>query len=254
MQSASIYHLARGQAWRDARSTGVYEGSTDDRRDGFLHFSTGVQIRESAARHRAGEEDLYLLRVYAADCGDALRWEASRHGDLFPHLYGSLQVSLVQQAEPLPIDEAGAHVFPELVRDRRLFFYGLFMDRTLLIQKGLHPVTLGPAVLHGYRIHIGERATLARSATSRAHGVVMSLREDEANTLYADPSVCAYAPVPVSVELATGTALSAECYILPPEELHGTNAAYAKDLTRLVKSLQFDAGYVDEVASFSGAT
>ena len=83
----------------------------------------------------------------------------------------------------------------------KIFFYGLFMDRSLLTEKGLHPEIVGAAVLPDYRIHIGERATLVPSASSRAYGIVMELSDRDARTLYAEPSVRAYVREPVQVEL-----------------------------------------------------
>ncbi len=74
----------------------------------------------------------------------------------------------------------------------KIFFYGLFMDRSLLTEKGLRPKIIGPAVLPGYRIHIGERATLLRSASSRVYGIVMELADHEARALYSEPSVREY--------------------------------------------------------------
>ena len=71
----------------------------------------------------------------------------------------------------------------------KIFFYGLFMDRSLLTEKGLHPEIIGSAVLPDYRIHIGKRATLLRSASSRAYGIVMELADQEARALYSEPSV-----------------------------------------------------------------
>jgi len=109
-----IYHLARDRAWREAAETGSYRGTPDDRRDGFLHFSAGNQIVESAARHKAGQPDLVLLAVDAGLLGDALRWEVSRGGALFPHLYGDLPASAVLWAKPLPLGPDGAHAFPPL--------------------------------------------------------------------------------------------------------------------------------------------
>ena len=69
---------------------GRYEGSSQDRTDGFIHFSSAEQVRESAAKHRAGQTDLLLLSVDSAQLGDPLKWEASRGGAMFPHLYGPL--------------------------------------------------------------------------------------------------------------------------------------------------------------------
>ena len=134
----------------------------------------------------------------------------------------------------------------------KIFFYGLFMDRTLLTGKGLHPEIVGPAVLPGYRIYIGERATLLRSASGRAYGIVMELGDREARALYSEPSVREYIPVRVEVELLdTGEAVEADCYNLPRElGLAGANPAYATELSRLVEALQFDSAYVEEIAAF----
>ncbi len=109
----SIYTMVRHADWQVAAEAGAYHGSADDRRDGFLHFSTAAQLRASAARHRAGERDLLLVEVVVADLGEALRWEkaGSRPG-LFPHLYGALPLSAVRSVTPLPLGADGAHVFP----------------------------------------------------------------------------------------------------------------------------------------------
>lgn len=137
----------------------------------------------------------------------------------------------------------------------KIFFYGLFMDRSLLTEKGLHPVVVGPAALPDYRIYIGERATLLRSAGSRAYGIVMELSEDEARALYAESSVSEYIPEPVRVEMmGFGETVEALCYNLPPElALVGTNAAYASRLARLLESLGFDPAYIEEVAALGGS-
>ena len=116
MSETFVYHLCRAEDWAAAEVAGVYAGSDQDRRDGFLHFSSAAQIRESARRHRAGEAGLLLLTVAAAPLGAALRWEASRGGALFPHLHGVLPTSAVLSAQPLPLDKTGEHLFP-LLRD-----------------------------------------------------------------------------------------------------------------------------------------
>ena len=109
----SIYTMVRAADWREAEAAGAYHGSADDRRDGFLHFSAGAQLRASAAKHRAGERDLLLVEVEPASLGEALRWEpaGSRPG-LFPHLYGALPLSAVRTVTPLPLGPDGIHVFP----------------------------------------------------------------------------------------------------------------------------------------------
>ena len=134
----------------------------------------------------------------------------------------------------------------------KIFFYGLFMDRTLLAEKGLHPEAVGPAVLSDYRIHIGARATLLPSPSSRACGVVMELSEQEAHALYSEPSVRAYKPERVQVALlANNRTVEADCYNLPRESgLAGANPSYANELARLLEALEFDPAYVQEVAAF----
>lgn len=134
----------------------------------------------------------------------------------------------------------------------KIFFYGLFMDRTLLTEKGLHPEIIGPAVLLDYRIHIGDRATLLQSPSSRAYGIVMALDDEEARALYAEPSVREYIPERVQVQLSdTGETVEADCYNLPRElGMAGANPAYADKLSRLVAALGFDAAYAQEIAAF----
>jgi len=107
-----IFHMCRAEEWAASRATGAYPGSSQDRADGFIHFSTAAQLGESAARHRAGQTGLVLLTVDAALCGAALRWEPSRAGALFPHLYGPLFHTAVLRADPLPLGSDGRHVLP----------------------------------------------------------------------------------------------------------------------------------------------
>lgn len=112
--SEAIYHVTTWEAWRSAERAGRYEGSADDRRDGFIHFSSRSQLAESVARHRAGQSGLVLLTVDPAALGAALRWEPSRGGALFPHLYDALPTVAVQRADDLPLGPDGRHVFPPL--------------------------------------------------------------------------------------------------------------------------------------------
>jgi uncharacterized protein (DUF952 family) len=109
-----IYHMCPAEAWEEAVAAGQYVGSADDRRDGFLHFSTADQIAESARRHRAGQAGLVLVTVEAARLGARLRWEKARGGQLFPHLYGPLFPAEAASIEPLPLGPDGEHVFPAL--------------------------------------------------------------------------------------------------------------------------------------------
>lgn len=113
-----VYTLVAATDWRAAQASGEYRGGADDLRDGFLHFSTAQQLRESAARHRAGAPDLMLVTVETGALGPLLRWEPAKGGGrvgLFPHLYGPLPMSAVRSAEPLPLDPAGRHVFPAAI-------------------------------------------------------------------------------------------------------------------------------------------
>ncbi len=92
---------------------GAYEGSVKDAEDGFIHFSAAHQAVETAAKHFAGQDDLVLLEISAATLGPALKWEPSRGGDLFPHLYGALQISQVDSVSDLLLGADG-HKFPAL--------------------------------------------------------------------------------------------------------------------------------------------
>jgi uncharacterized protein (DUF952 family) len=108
----AIYHICRAEEWRAAEAAGAYRGSSQDAADGFIHFSARAQVEESAAKHRAGQSGLVLLTVDPARLGAALKWEPSRGGQLFPHLYGPLPLAAVIAAEPLPLGPDGRHVFP----------------------------------------------------------------------------------------------------------------------------------------------
>ncbi len=115
MTDRTIYHMCRRDEWLAAQATGVYAGSSQDAADGFIHFSTAQQVVASAAKHRAGQSGLLLLAVRADALGAALRWEESRGGQLFPHLYGALPLSAVAWVGDLPLDPvSGLHVFPDL--------------------------------------------------------------------------------------------------------------------------------------------
>ena len=110
----TIYKICPTLEWREAELSGIYSGSAVDRRDGFIHFSTAEQAAETAAKHFAGQRDLVLVAVDAAKLGKRLKWEPSRGGALFPHLYGALELGNVLSVAPLPLDEHGRHAFPPL--------------------------------------------------------------------------------------------------------------------------------------------
>ena len=111
-----IYHICTREDWRAAQGAGCYEGSPQDRADGFIHFSTAKQIEASAAKHRAGQAGLLLLAVDPEALGPGLKWEASREGALFPHLYGALPLSALRDVWELPLGADSRHVFPPQVR------------------------------------------------------------------------------------------------------------------------------------------
>ncbi len=110
----TLYKIVPAVLWREAERAGVFRGAQVDLRDGFIHFSTAAQVEETAARHFAGEDDLLLVSVEGARLGQALKWEPSRGGDLFPHLYGPLDLKAVRKVEPLPLSPEGRHAFPPL--------------------------------------------------------------------------------------------------------------------------------------------
>ncbi|MEM8793131.1 MAG: DUF952 domain-containing protein [Pseudomonadota bacterium] len=106
-----IYKILTADQWRALEAAGQSEGAPVDVADGFIHFSTADQVRETAARHFGGQEGLWLL-AYKADGMAALKWEPSGGGDLFPHLYAKLTVDGLVAASELPLGPEG-HVFPE---------------------------------------------------------------------------------------------------------------------------------------------
>jgi uncharacterized protein (DUF952 family) len=110
---STIYKISSAALWREAERAGAFTGAPIDVADGFIHFSTAAQVAETAARHFTGATDLVLVAVDAAALGAALRYEPSRGGALFPHLYGTLPLSAVRWVKPLPLGPTG-HVFPEL--------------------------------------------------------------------------------------------------------------------------------------------
>jgi uncharacterized protein (DUF952 family) len=103
----TIYKICERTAWRDAERAGIYRGSEADRRDGFVHFSTAAQLAATAVQHFAGQRDLMLVAIDGDALGAALKWERSRGGDLFPHLYAALSIKAVHWARPLPDEVNG---------------------------------------------------------------------------------------------------------------------------------------------------
>ena len=114
MPVSKIYKICPASAWREAERRGTYRGSEDDLRDGFIHFSTASQVAETARKHYFGQTGLFLIAVEAELLGTALRWEPSRGGDLFPHLYGELDLGAVTAVLDLRARSDGGHDVPEL--------------------------------------------------------------------------------------------------------------------------------------------
>ena len=109
-----IYKISPASAWREAERQGVYRGSADDIRDGFIHFSTASQVAETAKKHFFGQTGLFLIEVDADVLGERLRWEPSRNDELFPHLYGELDLGAVIGVHSIRARSDGYHDIPEL--------------------------------------------------------------------------------------------------------------------------------------------
>jgi uncharacterized protein (DUF952 family) len=110
-----VYKLAPAALWKEAETAGVFAGAPVDLADGFIHFSTAAQTRETAAKHFRGESDLLLIAVDADLLADELKWEKSRGGQLFPHLYRPLPLAAVRRVAPVPLVSGGHHDFAGLL-------------------------------------------------------------------------------------------------------------------------------------------
>lgn len=110
-----VYKIFRAPEWADLQANGTSRGAPIDVEDGFIHFSTAPQAAETAAKHFAGQDGLLILALDADALGDDLKWEVSRGGALFPHLYRDLHLSDILWHKPLPLQN-GTHVFPKDVQ------------------------------------------------------------------------------------------------------------------------------------------
>jgi len=108
-----IYKIMPRALWQQAQDKGVFDGAPVDHADGFIHFSTAAQVRETAAKHFANQDDLLLIEVDGQALGPSLIYEPSRGGDLFPHLYGPMPLAAVIAVHELPRNRDGVHMFPE---------------------------------------------------------------------------------------------------------------------------------------------
>jgi uncharacterized protein (DUF952 family) len=114
-----IYKIATTADWQAAERTGRFEGSSHDKADGFIHFSTATQLKETLALYYAGVNDILLIAVDAAKLSASLKWEhAPSRGEDFPHLYAALPLSAVQWTHALTRDAQGSAVIPDMVFTR----------------------------------------------------------------------------------------------------------------------------------------
>ncbi|MDO8410668.1 MAG: DUF952 domain-containing protein [Phenylobacterium sp.] len=109
-----IYKILRREEWDRAKALGRFDGSAVDLADGYIHFSTAAQAQETARRHFAGQDDLVVLELDADDLGPDVKWEPSRGGDLFAHLYGSFDTARVLGVHAAPLGDDGAPVLGDL--------------------------------------------------------------------------------------------------------------------------------------------
>jgi uncharacterized protein (DUF952 family) len=112
MKVMQIYKILRASEWQSFQSAGKTLGAPVDLADGFIHFSTAQQVQETAAKHFADEDDLILVAFDSTAMGSKLKWEASRGGALFPHLFRELMLSEALWNRALRLGENG-HIFPE---------------------------------------------------------------------------------------------------------------------------------------------
>ena len=110
-----IYKIATADQWSAAQAAGRFAGAPIDLADGYIHFSTAEQARETAAKHFAGQVGLVLVALDADAFGDKMVWEPSRGGQLFPHLYRPFLISETLSARPLPVRADGSHDFDGLL-------------------------------------------------------------------------------------------------------------------------------------------
>ena len=111
-----VFKVAELEAWDAACRSGTFAGSSDDLRDGFIHLSAVHQLAGTLAKHFKGQTDLVLITLDADALGDKLKWEPSRDGDLFPHLYAALPAAAAREVRALRLDDSGVPIVPEDLR------------------------------------------------------------------------------------------------------------------------------------------
>ncbi len=129
----------------------------------------------------------------------------------------------------------------------KLFFYGLFMDENLLAKKGIAASNAIVGYVDGFRLRIGERATLQCCPGARAYGVMMEISADQVRELYAESGVADYVPESVTVELIDGSNNEASCYNLPSNKVTGTNKRYAEALLEVANQLDLPESYIEQI-------
>ena len=110
----TIYKICEHKQWSDAERESVFPGSAVDYADGYIHFSTAAQVAATAGKHFAGMTGLVIVAVDAEALGPMLKWEPSRGGAVFPHLYGPLPLAAVRWVKPIRLDDDGRHILPAL--------------------------------------------------------------------------------------------------------------------------------------------
>jgi uncharacterized protein (DUF952 family) len=111
----TVYKVMSRTVFAEAKAKGLFEGSADDRHDGFIHLSSADQLEGTLAKHFAGGKDLVVLAMDTTTLGERLRWEPSGGGDLFPHLYGPLPFEALIWEEPIELGTDGRHRLPARV-------------------------------------------------------------------------------------------------------------------------------------------
>jgi uncharacterized protein (DUF952 family) len=107
-----VYKILRPFEWEDMEASGVFTGSADDKRDGFIHFSSASQVPTTFSKYFAQESHVWLVAADAEGLGPALKWEVSRRGEKFPHLYGPLHLSAIESVTEIRRGADGRPMFP----------------------------------------------------------------------------------------------------------------------------------------------
>ena len=135
-----------------------------------------------------------------------------------------------------------------------MFFYGLFMDDTILLKNGIKPSNPRIGYLKDFALKIGNRASLIPCKNEKSYGIVMTIDNDAIHNLYAESSVADYIPEEVNIITNVNDSITAICYNLPSESLTGTNEVYAISLYKLAKQEGFPDNYLEKIRKMTKAT